>query len=81
VGGLKAMIKKLGSLLESTKQKLLCNAFVKNTALSIGGSGLNVIFLGLYFVVLARALGPKEYGAFAAILALSRILGSFASWG
>ena len=71
----------IASSLEITKRKLFSNAFVKNTALSIIGSGLNVILLGSYFVVLARALGPKEYGAFAAILALSRIFGSFAGWG
>jgi O-antigen/teichoic acid export membrane protein len=55
--------------------------FIKNTALSIFGTGLNVLLLGVYFVVLARALGPKEYGAFAAVLALSRIFTSYSGWG
>jgi len=67
--------------LEITGRRIFSNTFIKNTALSICGVGLNVILLGFYFVVLARALGPREYGAFAAILALSRIFGSFASWG
>jgi O-antigen/teichoic acid export membrane protein len=78
---MKSMKTFFAKLLEKPRRKLFRSVFVKNTALSIGGSGLNVIVLGFYFVVLARTLGPKEYGAFAAILALSRIFGSFASWG
>lgn len=75
------MNKIIASSLEISKRKPLNKGFVKNTVLSILGSGLNVLLLGIYFVVLARALGPKEYGAFAAVLALSRILSFFASWG
>lgn len=55
--------------------------FVRNTASAILGTGLNVFVQGIYFLVLARALGPREYGAYAAVLALSRILNTFSSWG
>jgi O-antigen/teichoic acid export membrane protein len=78
---MESMNKIIASSLAFTKQKQFSNPFFKNTVLSIIGSGLNVILLGAYFVVLARALGPKEYGAFAAVLALSRIFSFFASWG
>lgn len=64
-----------------SKEGIRQSSFIKNTALSIGGVSLHVLLLGIYFVVLARALGPTDYGAFAATLTLSRIFGSFASWG
>src|SRR5450759_552976 len=75
------MNKIIASSLEISKRKPFSKTFVKNTVLSIAGSGLNVFLLGIYFILLARALGPKEYGAFAAVLALSRIFSFFASWG
>lgn len=56
-------------------------SFLNNTILSISGKGLNIAVQGLYFILLARGLGPNEYGAFAAVLALSRVFSAFATWG
>ena len=55
--------------------------FLKKTTWSIAGTGVNVVVQGIYFLLLARALGPKEYGAYIAILSLSRIFSSFSNWG
>jgi O-antigen/teichoic acid export membrane protein len=46
-----------------------------------GGFGVRALFQFLYFVLLARALGPAEYGAFVGVLALVIFLSPFASWG
>jgi O-antigen/teichoic acid export membrane protein len=46
-----------------------------------GGFGVRAVFQFLYFVLLARALGPAEYGAFVGVLALVMFLSPFASWG
>lgn len=42
---------------------------------------MRVLLQVAYFILLARALGPGDYGAFAGVLALVLILAPFASWG
>ena len=45
------------------------------------GQGLRLIIQAAYFVLIARSLGPKAYGAFAAIVALAAVLGPFSGMG
>lgn len=47
----------------------------------MGGFGLRIVAQAVYFVLLARTLGPEEYGAFVGVLALVILLAPFASWG
>jgi O-antigen/teichoic acid export membrane protein len=54
---------------------------LRNTLWMAGGFGVRALFQFLYFVLLARALGPTEYGAFVGVLALVIFLSPFASWG
>ena len=54
---------------------------MRNTLWMAGGFGVRAVFQFLYFVLLARALGPAEYGAFVGVLALVMFLSPFASWG
>ena len=54
---------------------------LRNTLWMAGGFGVRAVFQFLYFVLLARALGPAEYGAFVGVLALVIFLSPFASWG
>jgi O-antigen/teichoic acid export membrane protein len=54
---------------------------LRNTLWMAGGFGVRALFQFLYFVLLARALGPAEYGAFVGVLALVMFLSPFASWG
>jgi O-antigen/teichoic acid export membrane protein len=68
-------------ILKSILKRLRASAFIQNTISAISGQGLNVLVQGIYFVLLARALGPKEYGAYIAILAFSRIFLAFSNWG
>jgi O-antigen/teichoic acid export membrane protein len=45
------------------------------------GQGLRLIIQAAYFVLIARSLGPKAYGAFAAIVALAAVIGPFSGMG
>jgi len=53
----------------------------KNTLWMLGGYGVRLSIQLLYFILIARSLGPEQYGAFAGVLAIVAILGPFASWG
>jgi len=53
----------------------------KNTLWMLGGYGVRLSIQLLYFILIARSLGPEQYGAFASVLAIVAILGPFASWG
>ncbi len=50
------------------------------THLSIG-LGLRLVIQAAYFVLIARSLGPDEYGAFAAVVAMAAVLGPFSGMG
>lgn len=67
--------------LKAIVQRSRSSALIKNTTTAVSGQGLNIGVQGLYFVLLARALGPQEYGAYVTILALSRIFAPFSGWG
>ena len=54
---------------------------LRNTLWMAGGFGIRAFFQFFYFVLLARTLGPAEYGAFLGVLALVIFLSPFASWG
>jgi O-antigen/teichoic acid export membrane protein len=53
----------------------------RDTAWASAGYGLALAIQGLYFVLLARALGPQGLGAFATGLAIAMILAPFAGLG
>lgn len=54
---------------------------LKNTLWLTAGNGLRVALQAVYFVLLARILGARGYGAFAGVVALSAVLSSFAGCG
>lgn len=47
----------------------------------LAGSGTRLLIQGIYFVLIARALGAGEYGAFAGVLALVAVLSPFSPLG
>ena len=47
----------------------------------VGGLGARTLIQACYFILIARSLGPSEYGAFIATTALIGIMAPFASWG
>src|SRR3990170_3782253 len=53
----------------------------QNTLWMVGGLGARTLIQACYFILIARSLGPSEYGAFIATTALIGIMAPFASWG
>lgn len=53
----------------------------RNTLWMLLGFGFRLGLQFLYFVLLARILGPEQYGAFVGVAALIMVLSPFASWG
>ena len=54
---------------------------VRNSLWSLLGFGLRAIIQGIYFVIIARALGPDGYGAFVGVVALVALVAPFAGVG
>lgn len=53
----------------------------RNTLAMLVGGGAQLFVQGVYFVLLARALGASQYGAFIGVVALVAILAPFSSLG
>ena len=49
--------------------------------MDVSGYGVRIIVQAAYFVMIARALGPREYGAFVGATALIAIARPFAGLG
>lgn len=62
-------------------QRLRQNLLVRNTASMLAGSGVRLLIQGVYFVLIARALGVEQYGAFVGVVALVAILSPFSPLG
>ena len=45
------------------------------------GNGLKLVIQAVYFVIIARSLGPEQYGAFVAVVAIAAILSPFCGFG
>jgi O-antigen/teichoic acid export membrane protein len=54
---------------------------VRNTVAMMAGSGARLLIQGGYFVLIARALGAEQYGAFVGVVALVGVLAPFAPLG
>src|SRR5690348_9878651 len=54
---------------------------VRNTLLATGWQGIRVALQALWVVLLARAIGPGEYGAFAGTAGLATAMGSLTGLG
>jgi O-antigen/teichoic acid export membrane protein len=53
----------------------------RNTIWGLAGNGLRLALQAVYFIVIARCLGPKQYGAFIAVTALTGIISPFVGMG
>jgi O-antigen/teichoic acid export membrane protein len=62
-------------------RRLRASLLVHNTVAMLVGSGTRLLIQGIYFVLIARALGAEQYGAFVGVVALVAILSPFASFG
>jgi O-antigen/teichoic acid export membrane protein len=71
------LIRNVKNFIRNSPQSLLA----RNSGWMFMGFGLRVVAQTGYFVLLARALGPREYGEFVAITALISIVAPFAGMG
>jgi O-antigen/teichoic acid export membrane protein len=62
-------------------QRLKHSSFARDTGHLTAGQGLRLLIQAIYFVLIARILGPSNYGAFAAIVALAGVLSPFSGLG
>src|SRR5580698_6493726 len=47
----------------------------------ISGHGVSVLLQAVYFILIGRTLGSREYGAFVGVVALVNVLSQFSSLG
>ncbi|WP_299486069.1 oligosaccharide flippase family protein [Acaryochloris sp. IP29b_bin.137] len=57
------------------------NQLAKNTLWMLMGQGVGIVLQAVYFVIIARALGPDQYGAFVGATSLIAIFAPFVSLG
>jgi O-antigen/teichoic acid export membrane protein len=57
------------------------NSLVNNTLWMLCGNGARLVLQAGYFIIIARALGPEQYGAFVGATSLISIVAPFASLG
>ncbi len=57
------------------------NSLARNTLWMLFAQGMRLVLQAAYFVIIARALGAEQYGAFVGATALVAILAPFASLG
>ena len=62
-------------------QKIRNSALARDTGHLALGQSLRLIIQAVYFVLIARSLGPEKYGAFVAVVALVGVLTPFSSLG
>ena len=67
--------------LASWKRRIAGSLLVRNTIAMTAGAFVRLGVQGLYFVMVARSLGPSQYGAFVGVSALIGILFPFATLG
>jgi len=65
----------------SLKQILSKSTLARNAVWMLGGRGVRMVIQAIYFLVIARALGASQYGAFVGAVSLVAIAVPFSSWG
>jgi O-antigen/teichoic acid export membrane protein len=60
---------------------LLKSRLARNASWMLVGQGFKVLIQALYFTIMARSLGPQNYGAFVGVVGLVGIVSPFASMG
>jgi O-antigen/teichoic acid export membrane protein len=53
----------------------------KNSIWMISGQGVALLFQAIYFILIGRTLGSREYGAFVGVAAMIQVLTNFSSLG
>lgn len=67
--------------LQRIPRRIRKSKLARNSGWMFLGYGLRILLQAAYFILLARALGVKEYGAFVAVLSMVAILSPFSGLG
>ncbi len=67
--------------LKSSAGRVGQSSLARNTLWMLVSQGVRLLLQSVYFVIIARALGPEEYGRFVGAAAIVAILSPFASFG
>src|SRR5271155_450094 len=62
-------------------QRIRESAMARNAGWMVLGQGGGFLLQSVYFILIARLLGPFEYGLFAGAFALTSILGQYSAMG
>jgi O-antigen/teichoic acid export membrane protein len=62
-------------------RSLTQSVLARNTLWMLGGYGTRLLLQAVYFILIARALGAQQYGAFVGAVSLVALTAPFASWG
>jgi O-antigen/teichoic acid export membrane protein len=66
-----------GQLWDTLKQSKVA----RNTISMLAGSTLRMLLQAVYFIFVARSLGPGQYGIFVGAISLIAVLSPFSTWG
>lgn len=69
------------TILKPVTNRLRSSILFRNTLWFLSGNGVRLVLQAVYFVVIARALGVAQYGAFIGAVALMALITPFSSWG
>jgi len=72
---------KAESLLSRAAESRHSNLLVSNTLWAVAGYGVRLLIQGAYFILIARCLGVKQYGAFIGTTAFIGVFGPFVGLG
>ncbi len=67
--------------LRSFVESKLASPLARNTLWSLGGSGMRLLIQAVYFIIIARCLGPGQYGGFVAATSLTAVIAPFVGLG
>lgn len=59
----------------------MTGSLTKNVLWLLSGNGLKLALQAVYFILIARSLGPDQYGAFVAAVAIAAVLSPFVGLG
>jgi O-antigen/teichoic acid export membrane protein len=62
-------------------EEQMARPLVRNTLWSLGGYGMRLLIQAAYFIIIARCLGPGQYGSFIAATALTAVISPFVGLG
>jgi O-antigen/teichoic acid export membrane protein len=67
--------------MNSLRSRLRGSSLARNTLWMLGGQGTRLVLQAIYFLLIARALGPGGYGAFVGAVSLVALVAPFSNWG